>query len=66
MALAERAAAAAEEWQRRFVKEREKVDARDAVIAAARLVLDDFYDSGEPRSIQDAMMALRRILESRG
>lgn len=50
------------DWKARCLKERERVQQRDAVIKAARAVLDDFYDSGEPRSIQHAMIALRRII----
>ena len=43
-------------------KERERVQQRDATLAAAREVLTDYFDSAEPRSIQHAMQALRRII----
>lgn len=43
-------------------KERERVQQRDATIAAAREVLTGYFDSAEPRSTQHALEALRRII----
>ncbi len=46
----------------RIVKMRERLQQRDGKIGRAKAVLDDYFDSPEPRSIQHAMQALRRII----